>query len=34
MPELERPWAYPAVLTVMALTAAAMLGFFKKRGWW
>jgi magnesium transporter len=34
MPELEWPWAYPAVLGVMALTAIGMLGFFKKRGWW
>jgi magnesium transporter len=34
MPELEWPWAYPAVLAVMAATAIGMLGFFKKRGWW
>jgi magnesium transporter len=34
MPELERPWAYPLVLGVMAAVAIGMLGFFKKRGWW
>jgi len=34
MPELGRPWAYPIVLSVMALAAAAMIGYFKKRGWW
>jgi magnesium transporter len=34
MPELGRPWAYPAVLSVMGLVAMAMLGYFKKRGWW
>ena len=34
MPELEKPWAYPAVLGVMALVAASMIGYFKKRGWW
>jgi magnesium transporter len=34
MPELDRPWAYPLVLSVMVVAAAAMLGFFKKRGWW
>jgi magnesium transporter len=34
MPELERPWAYPAVLAFMALAAAGMIGYFKKRGWW
>ncbi|HEX9821428.1 MAG TPA: magnesium/cobalt transporter CorA [Methylomirabilota bacterium] len=34
MPELERPWAYPAVLALMALAAAGMIGYFKKRGWW
>ena len=34
MPELDRPWAYPAVLGVMAVAAVAMLAYFKKRGWW
>jgi magnesium transporter len=34
MPELERPWAYPLVLAVMALAAAGMLAFFKRKGWW
>lgn len=34
MPELGRPWAYPVVLATMAVVAAGMLGYFKKRGWW
>jgi magnesium transporter len=34
MPELNRPWAYPIVLVTMAVAAAGMLGYFKKRGWW
>jgi len=34
MPELETPWAYPAVLGVMLLTGASMVGYFKWRGWW
>jgi magnesium transporter len=34
MPELEVPWAYPAVLGVMLATAAGMIGYFKWRGWW
>ncbi len=33
MPELEVPWAYPAVWAAMALIAAAMLVFFKRRKW-
>jgi magnesium transporter len=34
MPELDRPWAYPLVLSVMAVAAAGMLGYFKRKGWW
>jgi len=34
MPELEWRYGYPAVLGLMALTAGAMLAYFKKRGWW
>jgi magnesium transporter len=34
MPELEWPWAYPAVLGVMLLTGLGMIGYFKWRGWW
>ncbi|HEU4369750.1 MAG TPA: magnesium/cobalt transporter CorA [Methylomirabilota bacterium] len=34
MPELERPWAYPAVLAFMVVAAAGMIGYFKRRGWW
>jgi magnesium transporter len=34
MPELDKPWAYPAVLGVMLLAALGMVGYFKKRGWW
>jgi magnesium transporter len=33
MPELARPWAYPAVLTAMLLIALGMLRFFKRKGW-
>lgn len=33
MPELDLPWAYPAVLLSMALIAAGMLYFFKRRRW-
>ena len=33
MPELDQPWAYPVVLGVMALVAAAMLLWFRRRGW-
>jgi magnesium transporter len=34
MPELDKPWAYPLVLSVMAVAAASMLAYFKRRGWW
>lgn len=33
MPELRRPWAYPAVWGVMLLVAVGMLAFFRRRGW-
>ncbi|RKY18275.1 MAG: magnesium and cobalt transport protein CorA [Planctomycetota bacterium] len=33
MPELAQPWAYPAVLTLMACTAGGMLLFFRSKGW-
>jgi magnesium transporter len=34
MPELDSPWGYPLVLGIMAVTAGAMIGYFKHRGWW
>ena len=34
MPELAQPWAYPALLAVMATTAGAMVLWFRRRGWW
>jgi magnesium transporter len=33
MPELHRPWAYPTLLSVMAVLAGAMLVYFKRKGW-
>ncbi len=33
MPELRQPWAYPAVLLLMALVAGGLLLFMKRRGW-
>ena len=33
MPELREPWAYPAVLVLMAAIALAMLAFFRRRRW-
>ena len=33
MPELKRPWAYPAALGLMALVAAAVAWWLRKRGW-
>lgn len=33
MPELEMPWAYPALLAIMALTGSGMLVYFKKKKW-
>ena len=34
MPELDKPWAYPAVWGVMALVAGLMLVYFKRKKWW
>lgn len=33
MPELEQPWGYPAVLSLMALVAGGMLVYFKRKRW-
>jgi magnesium transporter len=33
MPELESKWGYPAVLFLMAIIAAFMLAYFKKKKW-
>jgi magnesium transporter len=33
MPELDRPWAYPVALTMMAVSAVVPLWWFKRRGW-
>ena len=33
MPELDKPWAYPAVIAVCVLIAAGCLIFFKKKKW-
>ena len=33
MPELEIPWAYPAVWAIMIALAAGMLVFFRKKKW-
>ncbi|MFG0315928.1 MAG: magnesium/cobalt transporter CorA [Planctomycetota bacterium JB042] len=33
MPELRFRWAYPALLVLMVVTAAAMLLHFRRRGW-
>ncbi len=33
MPELSKPWAYPAVLGGMVLIAAGMLVFFRRKRW-
>jgi magnesium transporter len=33
MPELHVPWAYPAVLTGMAMLAVGMLLYFRRKGW-
>jgi magnesium transporter len=34
MPELHWRWGYPYALGLMAATAAGMLYFFRRRGWW
>lgn len=33
MPELDKPWGYPAVLLFMAGSAVAMLAYFRRRRW-
>jgi magnesium transporter len=33
MPELHKPWGYPVLLAVMAVTAVALLLYFRWRGW-
>jgi magnesium transporter len=33
MPELGLPWGYPVLLGVMALTAAGMVVYFRRKGW-
>ncbi len=33
MPELTRPWAYPALLGLMVVMAGGMILFFKRRKW-
>lgn len=34
MPELNVPWAYPAVWGVIVLAAGAMMVYFKRKKWW
>ena len=34
MPELKWRWGYPAALGLMAVVAAGLIGFFRRRGWW
>jgi magnesium transporter len=33
MPELSIPWAYPALLGLMAAVGLGLVAFFRKRGW-
>ncbi|WP_305066367.1 CorA family divalent cation transporter [Methanoculleus sp.] len=33
MPEIRHPWGYPAALASMAVVAAMMLLYFRKKGW-
>lgn len=33
MPELDKPWAYPAVLVLMAIVGSAIWYAFRRRGW-
>jgi len=33
MPELNQTWGYPFALTLMALSVAAPLLYFRKKGW-
>ncbi len=34
MPELDEPWAYPAAVGAMVLSAVVPLIYFKRKGWW
>ena len=34
MPELEWPWGYSYALGLMGVTAAGMLLYFRRKGWW
>lgn len=34
MPELDWPWAYPALWLIMIGIAGGMVLFFRRRGWW
>jgi magnesium transporter len=33
MPELEWPWAYPALLAIMLAMGLAMVAYFRRKGW-
>lgn len=33
MPELESPWGYPAILTLMLMVVAVMLAYFRRKRW-
>ncbi|MGE0667017.1 MAG: magnesium/cobalt transporter CorA [Sphingomonadales bacterium] len=33
MPELKKPWGYPAALSLMAVIAGGLLVFFRRKGW-
>jgi magnesium transporter len=33
MPELDWVWGYPIILSVMALVAATMLLYFRRKKW-
>jgi magnesium transporter len=33
MPELDEPWAYPAVWVVMVAIGLAMVAYFRRKGW-
>jgi magnesium transporter len=33
MPELPQPWAYPAAIAAMVVSAVLPLVLFKRKGW-
>jgi len=33
MPELDWPWGYPLILTLMAIVAILMLTLFRRKKW-